>query len=297
MRILVTGGAGFIGSHMADRLLKEGHDVVIVDNESTGRRSNVPAGAKYIRADVTHLDQLEPVFAGGLDAVFHIAGQVSLIRSYSDPTLDLHTNVEGTINVLRLCLRSRVPRLLYASSMTVYGHTAVLPTLEDTVCCPVSYYGITKYAAERYVHATGARQDLEFDFRVTSFRMYNVYGSRQALDNPYQGVLGIFLGNLLRGEPITIFGDGEQSRDFIHISDVARAWACALDNPASYGSVFNLGSGARLSINQVADQVLAAFGRRRADWRIVHRPPRPGEQRHVEADISRARSVLGWEAA
>src|SRR5262245_18894888 len=147
MRILVTGGAGFIGSHMADRLLKEGQDVEIVDNDSTGRRSNVPAGARYIRADVAHLDQLEPVFDGGLDAVFHIAGQVSLIRSYSDPTLDLHTNVDGTINVLQLCLRSRVPRLLCASSMTVYGLAVALPTLDSTACSPVSYYGILKYAA------------------------------------------------------------------------------------------------------------------------------------------------------
>jgi UDP-glucose 4-epimerase len=295
MRILVTGGAGFIGSHMADRLLKEGHDVVVVDNESTGRRSNVPDGAEYIRADVTHLDQLERVFAGRLDAVFHIVGQVSLIRSYSDPTLDLHTNVGGTINVLQLCLRSRVPRLLYASSMTVYGHTAVLPTMEDTACCPVSYYGITKYAAERYVHATAERIDLDYDFRVTSFRMYNVYGSRQALDNPYQGVLGIFIGNLLRGEPLTICGDGHQSRDFIYIDDVVDAWVSALTNPATYGGVFNLGSGQRLSIRQLADHVLSAFGRSHGSDTFLYAPARSGEQRHVEADITRARKLLGWE--
>jgi UDP-glucose 4-epimerase len=295
MRVLITGGAGFIGSHMADRLLKEGHDVVVVDNESTGRRSNVPAGAKYIRADVTHLDQLEPVLASGLDAVFHVVGQVSLIRSYSDPTLDLRTNVEGTVNVLQLCVRFRVPRLLYASSMTVYGHAAMLPTPEDTPCCPVSYYGITKYAAERYVHATAERVDLDFDFRVTSFRMYNVYGSRQALDNPYQGVLGIFIGNLLRGEPLTICGDGHQSRDFIYIDDVVDAWLSALNNPDTYGGVFNLGSGQRLSIRQLADHVLSAFDRSYDDGRIVYTSARSGEQRHVEADITRTRKVLGWE--
>jgi UDP-glucose 4-epimerase len=295
MRILVTGGAGFIGSHMADRLLRERHDVVIVDNESTGCRKNVPAGAKYIRADVTRFDQLEPMFASGLDAVFHIVGQVSLVRSYSDPTLDLLTNVEGTINVLQLCLRFRVPRLLYASSMTVYGHAAVLPTPEDTACCPVSYYGITKYAAERYVHATAERMDLDFDFRVTSFRMYNVYGPRQALDNPYQGVLGIFIGNLLRGDPLTICGDGHQSRDFIYIDDVVDAWVAALTNPETYGRVFNLGSGQRLSIRQLADHVLSAFDRSYGNDTAVYAPGRSGEQRHVEADITRARKVLGWE--
>src|SRR5262249_12476490 len=164
-----------------------------------------------------------------------------------------------------------------------YGHTGALPIPEDHPCAPTSYYGITKYAAERYAQATGSRVDLGFSFHVTSFRMYNVYGSRQALDNPYQGVLGIFLGNLLRGEPITIFGDGEQSRDFIHISDVARAWACALDNPASYGSVFNLGSGARLSINRVAGHVLSAVRRPRGRLRNRHPPPRPPPQPHHEA--------------
>src|SRR5262249_42995599 len=161
---------------------------------------------------------------------------------FSDPALDLRTNVQGTIRVLQLCVRHRVPRLLYASSMSVYGNTDVVPTPEETPCLPVSYYGISKYAGERYVHATAERADLAFDFHVTSFRMYNVYGPRQALDNPYQGVLGIFLGNLLRGDPITIYGDGEQSRDFVYVGDVVGAWAGALGNPASHGQVFNLGS-------------------------------------------------------
>src|SRR5262249_20797449 len=126
-------------------------------------------------------------------------------------------------------------------------------------------------------------------------RMYNVYGPRQALDNPYQGVLGIFLGNLLRGEPLTIFGDGEQSRDFVYIDDIVDAWVGALQNPVSYGGIFNLGSGRRLSINQLADHVLRAFGRKRADDTVVYAPERPGEQRYAEADITQARAILGWE--
>src|SRR5262249_46329396 len=154
------------------------------------------------------------------------------------------------VQVLRLCVKYRVPRLLYASSMQVYGNTDAVPTPEDTPAGPASYYGITKYAAERYVHTTAERVDLDFPFRVTSFRMYNVYGPRQALDNPSQGVLGIFLGNLLRGEPLTIFGDGEQSRDFVYVGDVAEAWVGALGNPASHGRVFNVGSGRQTSINE-----------------------------------------------
>jgi UDP-glucose 4-epimerase len=224
----------------------------------------------------------------------HVAGQVSLIRSFADPSRDLHTNVLGTINVLRLCLKYRVPRLLYASSMTVYGDTTILPSSEDILCRPVSYYGITKYAAERYVDATAKRADLDFAFQVTSFRMYNVYGPRQALDNPYQGVLGIFIGNLLRGEPLTIFGDGEQSRDFVYIDDVVDAWVAAISNPAAYGQVLNLGSGRRMSINEVADRVLVAFGSDRSKHPPHYRSARPGEQRHVEADIAKARSLLSW---
>src|SRR5215471_15767492 len=276
MRILVTGGAGFIGSHMADRLVKDGHGIMVVDNESTGRVSNVPAGANYVRIDVTQLDRLEDACKNGFDAVFHIAGQVSLIRSYSDPVLDLRTNVQGTINMLQLCLRHRIPRFLYASSMTVYGHTIALPTPENTACVPTSYYGITKYAAERYVLATAERVDLDFDFRVTCFRMYNVYGSRQALDNPYQGVLGIFIGNLLRGEPLTVFGDGNQSRDFVYIDDVVDAWAAAIDCRDTDGRAFNLSSGRRISINNLAGHVLAAFGRTRRTHPVEYRPPRPG---------------------
>jgi UDP-glucose 4-epimerase len=295
MNILVTGGAGFIGSHLAERLLGEGHQVVVLDNEATGRRENVPPGVRYLTGDVARLEDLEPAFAPGLGAVCHVAGQVSLIRSFSDPVVDLQTNVQGTVQVLRQCLRHRVPRLLYASSMQVYGATDVVPTPEETPPGPASYYGITKYAAERYVHTTAERVDLDFPFRVTSFRMYNVYGPRQALDNPYQGVLGIFLGNLLRGEPLTIFGDGEQTRDFVYVGDVVDAWAEALENPASYGGVFNLGSGRQTSINELADLSLAGFGRTRRDHEVRYAPGRPGELRRVAADTGRARAALGWE--
>ena len=293
-RMLVTGGAGFIGSHLADRLVEEGHDVFVIDNESTGHRENLPRYVHFTKGDVSRVTDLEPLFAAGLDGVFHIAGQVSMIRSFTDPVSDLKTNTHGTVNVLQMCLKYRVPRLLYASSMTVYGHTDVLPTSEHERCQPESYYGITKYAAERYVNVTAARRDLDFDFHVTSFRMYNVYGPRQALDNPYQGVLGIFLGNVLRGEPITIFGDGEQSRDFIYIDDVVRAWVGALWNPSSYRTILNLGSGQRLTINRLADCVLAAFGHARSDWPVVYLAPRPGEQRHVEAGLCTTQQVLEW---
>jgi UDP-glucose 4-epimerase len=179
--------------------------------------------------------------------------------------------------------------------MTTYGRVDALPIPETAPCQPISYYGIGKYAAERYVHTTAERVDLGFDLKVTSFRMYNVYGPRQAVDNPYQGVLGIFIGNMLRDEPLTIFGDGEQSRDFVYVDDVAEAWSHALSASSTYGRVFNLGSGRRLSINQLAEQVVAAFDRPHRPGLIRHEPARSGEQRHVEADTSALREALGWQ--
>src|SRR5262249_47601009 len=295
MNVPGTGGAGFIGSHLAEHLVREGHRVTVLDNEATGRRENVPRGARYVKTDASAAEGLESAFSAGLDAVFHVAGQVSLVRSFTDPEIDLRTNVQGTLNVLRMCLRYRVPRLLYASSMQVYGATDLVPTPEDAPCRPASYYGITKYAAERYIHATAERVDLDFEFRVTSFRMYNVFGPRQALNNPYQGVLGIFLGNLLRGEPLTIFGDGEQSRDFVYVGDVADACLRAIRHPASFGRVINLGSGRETSINRLADFALAALGRSRRDHPVKYAPSRPGELRRVAADVTLARRILNWE--
>ena len=295
MRVLVTGGAGFIGTHLCRRLLADGHAVSVVDNESTGRRSNLPAEVRFAHGDVAKVAEVEPAFARGLDAICHIAGQVSIIRSFTDPTVDLRTNVEGTLNVLQLCLKYKVSRLVYASSMTIYGNGGAVPTPETERCWPDSHYGITKLAGERYVHATAERPDLGFDLNVTSLRMYSVYGPGQAFDNPYQGVLGIFLGNLLRGEPITIFGDGEQTRDFVYIGDIVEGWVRALQTPAANGRVINLGSGRSLSINQLAEAAVAAFGDPGGTRKIVRAPARPGEQRSVRANVAQAKSILGWE--
>jgi UDP-glucose 4-epimerase len=292
MRVLVTGGAGFIGTHLCRRLLADRHAVSVVDNEFNARRESLPAEVAFTPGDVARTEEMEPAFARGVDAVCHIAGQVSIIRSFTNPAIDLRTNVEGTLNVLQLCLKYKVPRLIYASSMTIYGNCRTVPTPETEPCRPDSYYGITKLAGERYVHATAERPDIGFDLKVTSLRMYSVYGPGQALDNPYQGVLGIFLGNLLRGEPITIFGDGQQTRDFVYIDDIVEGWVRALDTPATAGHAINLGSGRSLSINQLAETATGAIG---GASRIVRAPARPGEQLSVRADVSKAKTLMGWE--
>lgn len=293
-RVLITGGAGFIGSHLVEHLRQRGYTPVVIDNESTGTRANLPADVEFISGDVRSESDLAGVFARGVDVVFHIAGQASIRLSFNDPTHDLNVNTLGTINVLQQCLKQRVPRLIFASSMTIYGNPTIVPTPEDAQINPASYYGITKYAAEAYVHITAQRRDLDFPFNVTSMRMFNVYGERQSLNNAYQGVFAIFMGNVLRGEPINIHSDGEQSRDFVHVSDVARAWVDAIDTPATYGQVMNLGTGVSASVNQLCDIVLAAFGHTRETYPVVYHPAQPGDLRRSAADIRRAQALLGW---
>ena len=294
-RVLVTGGAGFIGSHLVDRLLGEGYAVTVLDNLVTGVRERVDPAVIFVEGDVADRALIDDVFASDrFDAVFHVAGQASIRHSFARPDADLATNVLGTVNVLGGCVASGVPRLVHASSMTIYGEPDRIPTPEDAACVPVSNYGVTKYAAERYVHVAGDRPDL--DLAVTSLRMFNVFGPRQSIDNPYQGVLAIFIGNVLRGEPITIHGDGLQTRDFVYIDDVVDAWMRVLDLPASFGRALNVGSGRATSVNELVDVVLAAFGESRATWEIRIEGAQLGDQRRAAAD-TRAIGRLGWASA
>jgi len=293
-RVLVTGGAGFIGSHLVEELLARGYEPVVLDNESTGNRANLPEGVRFVPGDVRRAVDLEPVFAEGIDAVLHVAGQASIRLSFQNPADDLDVNTLGTINVLQQCVKHRVSRLIFASSMTIYGSNPITPTPEDSPPDPISYYAITKYAAERYVHATAQRSDLDFDFRVTSMRMFNVYGPRQSLTNAYQGVFAIFVGNVLRGEPITIHSDGEQARDFVHVSDVVRAWVDALYNPHTYGAAINLGTGRSISVNRLCDLVLDDFGHDRSSYKVHYQVAQQGDMRESTADISRASALLDW---
>jgi UDP-glucose 4-epimerase len=291
-RVLVTGGAGFIGSHLVERLLGDGWSVTVLDNLSTGARENVATEATFVEGDVGDRALVAEVVAGGgFDAVLHIAGQASIRLSFADPEVDLRTNVVGTVNVLRACIEAGVPRLVNASSMTAYGEPDQIPTPEDVPCVPVSYYGVTKYAAERYAHVTGTRPDV--DLAVTSLRMFNVYGPRQSIGNPYQGVLAIFIGNVLRGEPITIHGDGSQTRDFVFVDDVVNAWLRVLAAPKTADAVLNVGSGVETSVTELANAVLAAFGEPRDSWEIRHEDVQLGDQRRACAKLD-AIAAHGW---
>lgn len=295
MRVLVTGGAGFIGSHIADALMVSGHSVVVLDDLSNGERANVPPSAVFVEGDVRDPDAVDRAFTaldGPCEAVCHLAGQASTFKSFDQPAWDMDVNGVGTARMLEGARRHGAHTFLYASSMTAYGHPETLPVAEDAVCAPVSFYGITKWAAERAVLISA--QQPGSSLRAVAFRMFNVYGPRQSLTNPYQGVLGIFLGNVLRGEPIRIFGDGEQSRDFVFVGDVARAWVAALEQPPAEPVALNLGTGTQTSINQLWRHAVRAAGQDPDTWPVSYEEGRPGDQRHMRADIGLADEVLSW---
>lgn len=268
--ILVTGGAGFIGSRVAASLISPKNRVIIFDNLSTGRLDAIPKKALLEKGDVRNPGAVRGIFKTYKpDVVLHIAGQASNISSFTDPHADADVNYKGTINVVTAAVESRTLRFVYASSM-----------LADN---PTSYYGISKYAAERFVHATAMRPDLTTPLPVTSLRMYNVYGPGQSISNPYQGVLAIFIGNVLRGEPIRIFGSGNQSRDFIYIDNVVSVWDRIIPDKRSYGKVLELGSGKSVSINALARAVIVACGKNPATYPIRRLPARPGDRMRVRA--------------
>ncbi len=295
MRVLVTGAAGFIASHIADALLGMGDEVVVLDDLSNGVRANVPSGAAFVEGDVRDpaaVDRAFVALGAPCDAVCHLAGQASTFRSFDEPAWDMDVNGVGTARMLEGAWRHGAHTFLYASSMTAYGHPDTLPVTEDAACAPVSFYGITKWAAERAVLISARQPGTKL--RAAAFRMFNVYGPRQSLTNPYQGVLGIFLGNVLRGEQIRIFGSGVQSRDFVYVGDVARAWATALHAPPQEAQAFNLGTGTRTSINELWRHAVRAAGQDPETWPVSYEGGRPGDQLHMQADISRAERVLGW---
>ncbi len=293
--ILVTGGAGFIGSHMVDRLLKDGHNITVLDNLSTGSKNNIPKNVNFIKGDTSNPKDVEKAFEKKPDVVFQIAGCASTITSFSNPLSDIYANFIGTVNIVKKCVEANVDRFLYASSMTTYGHVKEIPVKETHPCVPISYYGITKYAAERFVHATGIRPDLKTKLNVTSFRMFNVYGPRQSLTNPYQGVMAIFIGNVLRHEPIKIFGDGKQSRDFVYIEDVVNAWIGSIDKEKTFGQVYNLGFGKDRSIIELTNTIMETLGNDPKKYKMSFHKERPGDQRHMQASITKLGNDLGWK--
>jgi UDP-glucose 4-epimerase len=286
MKILVTGGAGFIGSHVVDRYLAEGHQVVVVDNLSTGRREFVNPSAKLYMTDIRS-SRLAAIFETERpEVVNHHAAQMDVRRSVADPGFDAQVNILGSLNLLECCRRSGVKRLIFASTGgAVYGDGAPLPTPEDHPTRPASPYGISKLAVEHYL----ACWETLYEIRALALRYANVYGPRQ---NPAgeAGVVAIFAYRLAAGTTALINGDGEQTRDYVYVDDVAEANRRALEQHDLSGAV-NIGTGVETSVNELFRR-LARAAHVRGEAR--HGPPKPGEQRRSALDPSRAKRLLNW---
>jgi UDP-glucose 4-epimerase len=289
MKDLVTGGAGFIGSNLVERLLEQGHDVSVLDDLSSGYRKNIPAHPRltFVEGDVRDRKAVRRAMDEA-SSVFHLAASVGNKRSIDDPFHDAEVNVLGTLNILEEVRRAGAGRLVVSSSAGIFGELRTLPIRENHPVEPDTPYGSTKLCAEK-LSLSFAKL---FGFGVVCLRYFNVYGPKQRFD-AYGNVIPIFVFKLLRGEPLTIFGDGEQTRDFVNVGDVVQANLKAAAADGVTGA-FNIGSGTRISVNDLVRRIEAASGRKAT---VGHGPPRAGDVRDSLADIGAARSRLGFEPA
>jgi len=287
-RIIVTGGAGFIGAHLTDRLVADGHEVIVVDNLTTGLRNNVNPNARFIEGSVADKSVVSEIPAEGATAVFHLAAQSSGEASFDNPYNDLQSNVAGTVLMLQLCKANNIKKFIYTSSMAVYGATSDTPLAEDSSCQPTSFYGVAKLASEHYIRLYSAQ-----GVQTTIIRPFNVYGSRQNLGNMKQGMASIFLAYVLRGEPIIVKGSLDRFRDQTHVTDVAHALMGCLNNQAAVGGTFNIATGRKTTVGVLLSALLHAAGQP-SNYPITYAEGTPGDIFGCYADISKAKHLLGW---
>jgi UDP-glucose 4-epimerase len=278
--IVVTGGAGFIGSHIAEELSKE-NEVIVIDNLYSGKVENVPPNVKFIQADIRDYHSIAELISQA-DYVFHEAALVSVVESVEKPILTEEINVLGTLNILK-ALSEGHGKLIFASSAAVYGDNQNLPLKESENPKPLSPYGVTKITGEYYCKVF---YEL-YGIPTVSLRYFNVFGERQGY-NQYAGVISIFINRALRGEPLIVYGDGKQTRDFIYVKDVVKANILAAESSKANGKVFNVARGERTTILELALKIIDATN---SSSSIVFDKPRPGDIRHSQADISEIRKL------
>jgi UDP-glucose 4-epimerase len=301
--VLVTGGAGFIGSHTVDRLVAERCRVVVLDNLSTGKRANLAqhgaltfasgSPVELVIADVSHglFAPLAAVTAahGPISHIVHLAAQVSVVHSLANPLVDVQVNYVGTVQVLEYARATGARKVVFASSAAVYGEPGDEPTSEDAPTRPLSPYGVDKLASEHMLRAYAAVHGVA----STPLRFFNVYGPRQDPTSPYSGVISIFADRARAGRPITIFGDGTQTRDFVYVEDVARAVVTALRTPGGDGSAVNVATGRETTVRGLADLIV---GLSSGGSTIGHADARAGEIIRSVAVVDRARTLLDFSA-
>jgi nucleoside-diphosphate-sugar epimerase len=282
MKILVTGGAGFIGSNLVDRLINEGHKVFVIDNLLSGKKENLNKKAIFYKADICHLEKILPLFKG-IDYVFHLAANPRVIFSVENPIESHKVNVDGNLNVLYSSYKNRVKRLIFASSSAVYGDIKKLPLKENMDPKPVSPYGLHKLIGEYYCKLFSNLYNLE----TVCLRYFNVYGPRMDLNGLYALVIGKFLKLKKENKPLIIYGDGKQTRDFIYVDDVVKANILAMKSKkVGKGEVINICSGKNYSINYIAKLI---------GGEKIYLPARKGEMKHTLGDNSLAKKLLGWK--
>jgi nucleoside-diphosphate-sugar epimerase len=281
-KIIVTGGAGFIGSNLTDALIEKGHEVLIIDNLSTGKKQHLNPRAKFFKKDIRDFDKIKSLFKG-VDFVFHQAALPRVPLSVEKPKETNDINVGGTINVLVAAKDAQVKRVIYAASSSAYGNKVSMPMKEDMPCQPISPYGLQKYIGELYSKVFYEIYGLP----TVSLRYFNVYGPRQPEEGAYVPVIGLFLTQKAKGEKLTITEDGEQTRDWTHVTDVVRANILAMESEkVGRGEVINIGAGKNHTVNEVAELI---------GGETTHIPPRPGDVRDTLADIGKAKELLGWQ--
>lgn len=281
MNVLVTGGAGFIGSNLVERLLKDGHKVTVIDNLSTGKRENVPEEVHFLESDIADLEKIQPAFQG-MEVVFHVAAIPRISRSIEDPASTFRSNVIGTLNVFLAARDAGAKRVVYSASSSAYGVQSKLPLSEDMPAKPLSPYGLSKYIGEELCWEFTELYGLD----TLSLRYFNVYGPRMDIEGDYATVIGKFLRLKAEGTPLTVVGDGKQTRDFTNVSDVVEANILASKVKRGGGEVVNIGAGENHSVLEIAEIIGGEY---------VHVPERPGEVHDTLADITKAKRILGWE--
>jgi UDP-glucose 4-epimerase len=285
-KCIVTGGAGFIGSHLAEALAVKGYHVVILDNFSTGRMANIREFEKSPHVDVKKIDitdfsAVSTAFEGA-SFVFHLAALADIVPSIQEPLKYHHANVNGTVTVLEAARKAGVRKVIYAASSSCYGIPDNYPTPETAPLRPMYPYALTKYLGEQYV----MHWDQTYDLPCVSLRLFNVYGPRSRTSGTYGAVFGVFLAQKLAGKPFTVVGDGTQTRDFTYVTDVAEAFIRAAESDKR-GEIYNVGSGGTYSVNRLVELL---------GGDVLHIPKRPGEPDCTYADIRKIRNELGWSA-
>ncbi|MCS7458830.1 NAD-dependent epimerase/dehydratase family protein [Paenibacillus doosanensis] len=286
MKAIVTGGAGFIGSHLVEALLAEGINVQVIDNLSTGNADYLPAGVPLHRMDIRSEEVRELLLRERPDVVFHHAAQVDVQRSVSDPGADASVNIAGTANLVHACAQASVQKIIYASSCAVYGDLQTVLVHEDDPTQPISFYGISKLTPESYLRVFHRLYGLNY----TILRYANVYGPRQTPKGE-GGVVAICLDRLRKGLPLIVYGDGEQTRDFVYVKDVVKANLAAMHR-GDWQTV-QIGTAASVSVNRLVEQLQVLHG---APIAVVHRPERAGDIRHSCLSNAKAYEQLGWTA-